>query len=89
MAGRSFNGVGNPVLIATATTTQITTKSTVLERIIIQDGTVTIYDDASANNNKILDVISVSHECGILLKNGLRVVTVGAPTNVTIIYSEV
>lgn len=85
---KKYLGTGKAVLIASATTTQEVVGPCVLERIIIESGTVSIYDHGSANSNQVVDVMSASNECGFYLQNGLRIVTAGAPVNVVVVYNK-
>lgn len=87
MPAAKYRGVGTYTRITSATTTQITTKATFLERVIVVAGTVDIYDDPDSNDNAVVIGVTASQELGAFLNNGLRVVTTGATPNVTVIYS--
>lgn len=84
---KKFVGTGAAVFINSATTTQVATGPCVLERIIIEGGTVSVYDSPDTNENQIISLMSGSNECGIYMQNGLRIVTAGV-VNVTVVYNK-
>lgn len=79
--------------ITTATTTQVTTEDSVLKWLVFPAdllGSVTVYDDASANNNTVVvfptGALSGVWVIGRYMERGIRVVT-GAADEVVVVYT--
>jgi hypothetical protein len=85
---------GTRAYITAAEANQLTTGSTILNRLVIGavgvGMTVDIYDHASAATNPVWHYVTadgkVSVELGLPIMNGLRVVVGGAPGEVSVVF---